>query len=164
MSIQQNSSVPHFPLNLSLSIDVWFVFQPKKLNFNHQNRTGKWHLIDNFFSYIMFILIYLLEFIWFPVIPHTKSDPACICTHMMIRWCWRWWWQPLMVLMKVLMVLMEGSPDDLDALITHRVQDCSLVVHVVSPFWNNLKTGNCTDSSSCYRAALLYSGKVKNIR
>ena len=61
-----------------------------------------------------------------------------------------------MVLMKVLMVLMEGSPDDLDALITHRVQDCSLVVHVVSPFWNNLKTGNCTDSSSCYRAALLY--------
>ena len=33
MSIQQNSSVPHFPLNLSHSIDIWFVLQPKKLNF-----------------------------------------------------------------------------------------------------------------------------------
>ena len=76
MSIQQNSSVPHFPLNLSHSIDVWFVFQPKKLNFKHRNRTGKWHQIEKIFSYEVFLLIYLFEFIWFPVIPHTNPDPT----------------------------------------------------------------------------------------
>ena len=55
----------------------------------------------------------------------------------------------------------KGSPDDLDAQITHRVRDFHLVVRVVSPFWYNLKTGNCTDSSSCYRAARLNSTQLK---